>query len=327
MKSVSIFAVPANLPESERLQRRHMLARLGLAWLIMMQAMMFAFPGYVRNEYLHSDSLATLDTAIIVMNWINFALAVPVMLYCAAPVWKGLFPNSKQAMIVNMNWPVALGIIVAFIPSAIATVKQSGEVYFESIAMFVAFLLTARYLEFAAQQSAKFNVGVIDPELESVVGRIAQRADRVAFIFVLLQIILAIATAVVWYLYINAAHAVPVLVSLFVMSCPCAMAMAVPTASSAARAAHLNLPHVTPDQRQRILQQTITTANQNLYGSLIWHLLMTPLAMAGIVAPWLAAITMLVSSLAVAWNSYRFYKKFLKEAQVFDSRVSTSTVV
>ena len=327
MKSVSIFAVPSNLPESERLKRRHMLARLGLAWLIMMQAMMFAFPGYVRNEYLHSDSLATLDTAIIVMNWINFALAVPIMLYCAAPVWKGLFPDRQQASVVNMNWPVALGIIVAFIPSAIATVKQSGEVYFESIAMFVAFLLTARYLEFAAQQSAKFNVGTVDPELESVVRRISQHADRVAFLFVLIQIVLAIVTAAVWYLYIDTAHAVPVLVSLFVMSCPCAMAMAVPTASSAARAAFLNLPYVTQDQRQRILQQTITTANQNLYGSLIWHLLMTPLAMAGIVAPWLAAITMLVSSLAVAWNSYRFYKKFLKEAQVFDSRVSTSTVV
>ncbi len=327
MKSVSIFAVPANLPESERLKRRHMLARLGLAWLIMMQAMMFAFPGYMRNEYLHSESLATLDTAIIVMNWINFALAIPVMLYCAAPVWKGLFRQQGNAAIVNMDWPVALGILVAFIPSAMNTITQTGEVYFESISMFVAFLLTARYLEFAAQQSAKFNVGAVDPELESVVGRISLRADRVAFIFVLLQIALAIVTALVWYLYIDAAHAVPVLVSLFVMSCPCAMAMAVPTASSAARAALLNLPHVSQHTRQRILQQTITTANQNLYGSLIWHLLMTPLAMAGIVAPWLAAITMLLSSLAVAWNSYRFYKKYLKEAQLVGSGVSSPSAV
>lgn len=327
MKSVSIFAVPANLPESERLKRRHMLARLGIAWLVMMQAMMFAFPGYMRNEYLHSESLATLDTAIIVMNWINFALTVPVIMYCAAPVWRGLFRNHEHASLVNMNWPVALGIIVAFIPSVIATVTHKGEVYFESISMFVAFLLTARYLEFAAQQSAKFNVGSVDPELESVVARISLRADKIAFVFVLLQIVLAIVTALVWYFYIDTNHAVPVLVSLFVMSCPCAMAMAVPTASSAARAALLNLPSQDPTQRQRILQHTITTANQNLYGSLIWHLWMTPLAMAGIVAPWLAAITMLISSLAVAWNSYRLYKKYMKEARLFDAAVQTPTAV
>ncbi|CPM33953.1 outer membrane protein [Bordetella pertussis] len=30
-------------------------------------------------------------------------------------------------------------------------------------------------------------------------------------------------------------------------------------------------------------------ARQNLYGSLAWHLLMTPLALAGWVAPWLGA--------------------------------------
>jgi cation transport ATPase len=39
---------------------------------------------------------------------------------------------------------------------------------------------------------------------------------------------------------------------------------------------------------------------------------MTPLAMLGIVAPWLAAITMLISSLAVAWNAYRLYKNLVK---------------
>lgn len=327
MKSVSIFAVPANLPESDRLKRRHMLARLALAWLMMMQTMMFAFPGYVRNEYLHSDSLETLDTAIIVMNWINFALTVPVMMYCAAPVWRGLFRNNEHASLINMNWPVALGIWVAFIPSVIATVKQSGEVYFESIAMFVAFLLTARYLEFAAQQSAKFGLDNTDPELESVVAKISHHADRIAFSFVLAQITLAILTALVWYFYIDEKHAVPVLVSLFVMSCPCAMAMAVPTASSAARAAFLNLPSLTQAPRQIILQQTMTTANQNLYGSLIWHLLMTPLAMMGVVAPWLAAITMLISSLAVAWNSYNLYKKHIRSAQGFKTIVPSSTAV
>jgi len=58
-----------------------------------------------------------------------------------------------------------------------------------------------------------------------------------------------------------------------------------------------------------LLQQARHKARQNLYGSLIWHLLMTPLALMGWVQPWLAAITMLVSSLAVAYNSWRLCRR------------------
>lgn len=324
MKPVSIFAIPSDLPQEERLKRRQMLARLGLAWLIMMQVMMFAFPGYVRNDYLHSDSLATLDAAIVVLNWISFAMTIPVLLYCASPVWAGFFRKSSYGSWINMNWPVALGILVAFVPSAIATWKNQGEVYFESIAMFVAFLLTARYLEFAANQSAQFTKGHSEPLLEKVRTELTIRADRVAFLFIVAQIILAIVTALVWYFYIDEQHAIPVLVSLFVMSCPCAMAMAVPTASSAAQAVFLYYPSFTREQKEQIIQKTVQCANQNLYGSLAWHLLMTPLAMLGIVAPWLAAITMLVSSLAVAWNAYRMYKKLIKSTG--ESTLSASMV-
>ncbi len=46
-------------------------------------------------------------------------------------------------------------------------------------------------------------------------------------------------------------------------------------------------------------------ARQNLHGSLAWHLLMAPLAACGWVQPWVAAITMLLSSLAVAANAWR----------------------
>jgi cation transport ATPase len=49
-------------------------------------------------------------------------------------------------------------------------------------------------------------------------------------------------------------------------------------------------------------------ARQNLIGSLAWHVLMTPLAALGWVQPWLAAITMLVSSLAVAANAWRLVR-------------------
>ncbi|WKU18707.1 hypothetical protein [Advenella alkanexedens] len=311
MKAVSIFSIPKNLPDHERQKRRHMLASLGIAWLVMMQVMMFAFPGYFRGDYIGTESLAMLDTAIIIMNWLSFALTMPVLLYCAWPIWQGVFrKSSTHSMRVNMDWPVALGILTAFIPSVIATVHQQGEVYFESVSMFVAFLLTARYLEFCAEQSARFSEGGVPAKLERERGIMTAKADKIAFVFVIAQIFLAIVSGIVWYLFIDRAHALPVLVALFVMSCPCALSMAVPTASSAARAIFLNNHSFSPEQQEFVLHLTRKTANQNLYGSLAWHILMAPLAMFGLVAPWVAAITMLVSSLAVAWNSWRLYKKF-----------------
>ena len=152
MRAKSIFAVPASLPDADRQQRRHALVRLSLAWLAMMQVMMFAWPGYLRHESMPADALETLDWAIVLMNWASFALTVPVVLYSAWPIWRHAGANLRQGR-AGMDVPVALGIVAAFIPSVHATYTGRGEVYFDSVTMFVAFLLTARYLELCARQS------------------------------------------------------------------------------------------------------------------------------------------------------------------------------
>ncbi|CCG19206.1 putative Copper transporting ATPase [Taylorella asinigenitalis 14/45] len=299
----SIFSIPDNLPQEERSKRRALLSRLGISWLVMMQIMMFAVPGYVKPSYENTDSYEILMKVIVMMNWISLALTIPIILYCATPIWNGLLRDENRNHI-NMNWPVAIGIIVAFVPSMLVTITHRGEVYYDSISMFVAFLLTARYLELAAEQSTFNKASTLD--LRTLHQSLKNRADRLAYVFVILQIVLAVVTSAVWYFWIDKAHALPVLVSLFVMSCPCAMAMSVPTAFSAARAG-LSEEYVTR-YTQNLYSKIKICTYQNLYGSLIWHLLMTPLAMIGIVEPWLAAITMLISSLGVAWNSYRLFK-------------------
>ena len=308
MKPASIFSIPNDLGAQERLQRRHMLARLGLAWLVMMQVMMFAFPGYLRASYADPETVDTLDTAIIVMNWCSLLLTIPVLLYCAWPIWRGFVgqdPSDTHQR--SMNWPIGLGIVVAFIPSAVATFRQSGEVYFESIAMFVAFVLTARYLALAARQSAG---AALDQLFDQTFRSLAAAADRVGLYFVTIQIVLSIVSALVWYLYIDPGHALSVLGALFVMSCPCAMAMAVPSAQAAARAIVLGSPPLSHHALTALRAETVSVARRCLYGSLLWHLLMIPFGMVGLVQPWLAAITMLVSSLAVAFYAWRFYKNY-----------------
>jgi cation transport ATPase len=282
-----------------------MLARTGLGWLGMMQVMMFAFPGYLRSESMGAENLALLDDAIILMNWVSFVLTVPVILYCAWPVWGAALGRMLQGK-VSMDVPVALGIIAAFIPSAMATVTGHGEVYFDSVTMFVAFLLTARYLELCARQSV--GAGKAHQRIEQFRHVVSARANRLAFWFVVVQLGLAFLAGAFWYIYAPQ-HTIPVMVALLVMSCPCAMAMSVPTAVAAAHAS-VARTQANEAQVQQIIAATGVVSRQNLVGSVIWHLLMTPLAAIGLVAPWVAALTMLLSSLAVAGNSWRLFRRY-----------------
>src|SRR5690554_1186556 len=129
MRAFSLFAPPKVLDGDARAKRRHMLARLGLAWLAMMQVMMFAFPGYLRGSTLSAGEASMFDEALFLMNWCSLVLTVPVVLYCAWPVWRGALGRIRNAR-VGMDVPVALGVAAAFVPSAMATWSGRGEVYF-----------------------------------------------------------------------------------------------------------------------------------------------------------------------------------------------------
>lgn len=305
MRAFSIFAIPDTLVQAQRLRRRHLLARLGLAWLAMMQVMMFAFPGYLRGGPMGAEDRSFLDSAIVLMNWISLALTIPVVLYCAWPVWQGAVRRVRQAGI-SMDVPVALGIIAAFIPSAWATWARHGEVYFDSVTMFVAFLLTARYLELCARQAV--GSGRMHDAIELHRGRLSEKADRVATWFTVIQLAVAFAAGAFWYVHMPE-RAIGIMVAMLVISCPCAMAMAVPTSIAAAHASLMARPSTSEHELRLLTQASERVARQSLLGAMLWHVLMMPLAAIGWVQPWLAAITMLLSSLAVAANAWRLFRR------------------
>ncbi|QXR34610.1 hypothetical protein EGK70_012065 [Alcaligenes aquatilis] len=309
MRAYSIFSLPKPLTDEQRSRRRHTLARLGLSWLAAMQVMMFAFPGYMRSFSTRAEDVESLSQVIVLMNWAGLCLTMPVVLYCAWPILKGAVKSLSEGR-VGMDVPVALGIVGAFLPSVYNTWTQQGEVYYDSVTMFVAFLLTARYLELCARQSVTQSAShdLIERFRQTVTGH----ANTLAFWFVSIQLVLAAAFGLVWY-WIDPSHVVPVVVAMLVMSCPCAMSMSVPSAVASAHAGLLARPAKNEFEVVQLTQQTGRIARQNLYGSIVWHLLMTPLAALGIVAPWLAAVSMLVSSLAVAANSWRIYRSRSRE--------------
>lgn len=299
----SIFALNRPLTPTEMSDRRRSLVRLGLAWLSMMQVMMFALPGYLRIEAGPNDSLEVLDWAIFLMNWASLALTVPVVMYAAWPVWQGVGRAFSERR-VTMDIPVATSMVAAFIPSAIATLSGHGEVYFDSVTMFIAFLLTARYFETRAKQSVE--AAQCGAQLDAYCRPLMVQSDRVATVFILVQLGFAFLISLYWW-QTQPEQALSVLVALLVMSCPCALALAAPMSFAATHASLAAYPNMSDAQRHVLFVRTRRVTRQNLYGSLVWHVLTMPLAAVGWVTPWLAALLMFISSMAVVINAWRLY--------------------
>ena len=121
--------------------------QLAIAGLGMMQVMMYAIPVYVAEP-----GSMTWDIEAL-MRWASLMLTLPVVFYSAWPFFQGAWRDLQRSRL-GMDVPVALGIGAAFIASLYATLTHSGEVYFDSITMFVFFLLAGRYLEMGVRRKS-----------------------------------------------------------------------------------------------------------------------------------------------------------------------------
>ncbi len=134
-----------------RAEHRQALWRLFVAAFCAMQVMMFATPSYVAGPGELAPDLRQL------LNWGSWLLSLPVMVFSAGPFFSGAWRSMRQRRI-GMDVPVALGVAITFIASTGATFDPAGvfgvEVYFDSLTMFVSFLLAARFLELGARQRA-----------------------------------------------------------------------------------------------------------------------------------------------------------------------------
>ena len=153
-----------------RQEHRQALWRLFVAGFCAMQVMMMATPSYVAGPGELAPDLRQL------LNWGSWILSLPVLLFSSGPFLRGAW-RSIKARRIGMDVPVALGILITFVTSTGATFEPGGlfgdEVYFDSMTMFVSFLLGSRYLELRARQQAA-------SALESALARLPETAWRVA---------------------------------------------------------------------------------------------------------------------------------------------------
>ena len=133
-----------NAAEHFATELRSLLFKVGLAGIAFLQVMMFAVALYAGEMSGIDESHRSL------MRWFSLAISIPVVFYSAEPFFSGAF-RALKGRSLTMEVPVAIAISLAWGSSIVATVSNSGEVYFDSVVMFVFFLLSGRYLEHRAQ--------------------------------------------------------------------------------------------------------------------------------------------------------------------------------
>lgn len=147
VRQAGYSAVPAQdafAAQRRRLETRKALWRWLVAGLCMMQVMMYAWPAYVAAP---GDLTPEMEQ---LLRWASWVLTLPVLMFSCGPYFSAAWRDIAQRRI-SMDLPVAMGILITFAVSTVGTFNPQGpfggQVYFDSLTMFVFFLLTGRWLE------------------------------------------------------------------------------------------------------------------------------------------------------------------------------------
>jgi P-type Cu2+ transporter len=137
----------AALDDVRRRESRAALKRLLVAGFGAMQAMMYA-------SALYLGAFEGMDTSTRdLFRWLGLLVATPVVFYSARPFFSGAW-RTLRGRRLGIDVPVALAIALIYLASVVEALRGGAEVYFDSVSMFVFFLLVGRYLEMRARHRA-----------------------------------------------------------------------------------------------------------------------------------------------------------------------------
>jgi len=148
-------------------ERHLLLRRLAVAGLGYLQVMMISLSLYF------GDFTGISDDIRYFFWWVSLVLSTPIVLYSGQSFFRPAWRDLKQG-VIGMDLPVSASILLAFAGSVWAVVTNTGQIYFDSVTMFIFLLLAGRYLE----QSARHKAGEMSDALTKLVPAVAHRLDE-----------------------------------------------------------------------------------------------------------------------------------------------------
>ena len=170
-------AVPYTAHEEEvaiESERRTRIRGLGISALFGMQVMLLSIALYASDHYGGMD--AGFEQ---LFRWLAMMLTVPVLAWPGRTFFTGALAALRGRR-PTMDVPVALGLSIAFVASAVATITGEGAIWFDSVVMFVTLLSGARYLELLARRRATAAIRALARSAPLVATRVREgRTDGV----------------------------------------------------------------------------------------------------------------------------------------------------
>lgn len=123
--------------KTEKVTDRSLYYKLGVAGFAFGNIMLLSFPEYLglnQNNFQHW------------FGYINVLLSIPVITYCARDYMVSAWYSIRQGKL-NMDVPIALGIIALFSRSLFEIFSNSGAGYLDSLAGLIFFLLTGKWFQ------------------------------------------------------------------------------------------------------------------------------------------------------------------------------------
>ena len=111
--------------------------KIGMAGFCFGNIMLFSFPEYFSSGNIPEHGFRGL------FSYLNFTLALPVFFYCSLQFFKAAWQSLKQKYL-NIDVPIALGILVMFVRSAWEILSATGAGYMDTMAGLVFFMLVGR---------------------------------------------------------------------------------------------------------------------------------------------------------------------------------------
>lgn len=162
---------------------RSLIYKLGFAGFAFGNVMFLSFPEYFEvNEY-------WLEQYKPVFRWLMFTYSIPVVFYSAQEYFISAYKGLRSKML-NIDVPIALGILVLFLRSTAEIIFDLGAGFFDSLTGLVFFLLLGRFfqqktysfLSFERDYKSYFPIGITkilsDGREESIQVYDIEKGDR-----------------------------------------------------------------------------------------------------------------------------------------------------
>jgi len=127
-----------------------LLYKIGISGFAFGNTMLFSFPEYVPGSEFIDFHYKTF------FGYMNLLLALPVFLYCGNDYLISAFKSIRKK-IMNIDIPIAIGLIAIFFESTYQILSGSGSGYMDSLSGLVFFLLIGKWYQSKTYQALTFD--------------------------------------------------------------------------------------------------------------------------------------------------------------------------